>query len=401
MLILDTIRISARSFKNNRLRTFLTIMGISVGIASIFFLVSLGYGFQKVVLERIATSDSLLSLDVYPQIGEDGEANVILSDDLGEIEGVNGIVKTAPVITQKFKVHSGEYTTDAKVNITDTDFFKLEGIAIQNGEIMNNESRNEAVVSSAVLDLLHIDANKFEGKEIIVDISTLSEKERENEERENIREKKYKIVGLINDKSKANIYVTSQSVSDFGFNYFNRIKIKVASEGEIDPVRRTLMEKGYIVSAISDTVDQTRKIFKVIQIVLLSFGMLALVVSAIGMFNTMTISLLERTQEIAIMKSLGASATDIWGMFLTESVLIGFLGGTLGIGIGFMMTEFFNFLLNFVARNFGGMSVDIFYIPFWFIAFIIVFSTVVGLVTGFYPAKRAAALDTLEALRYK
>ncbi|NCU32265.1 MAG: hypothetical protein EOM23_04885, partial [Candidatus Moranbacteria bacterium] len=74
MLPIDTIRISARSFKNNRLRTFLTIMGISVGIASIFFLVSLGYGFQKVVLERIATSDSLLSLDVYPEIGQDGKA---------------------------------------------------------------------------------------------------------------------------------------------------------------------------------------------------------------------------------------------------------------------------------------------------------------------------------------
>lgn len=401
MLILDTIRISARSFKNNRLRTFLTIMGISVGIASIFFLVSLGYGFQKVVLERIATSDSLLSLDVYPQVTDKGEAGIILSSDLDKIQDISGIVKTAPVITQKFKIHSGEYTTDAKVNITDMDFFKLEGIAIQSGEIMNNESQNEAVVTSAVLDLLHIDSNKFEGKEITIDISTLSEAERENEESDNIKEKKYKIVGLINDRAKANIYVTSRSVSNFGFDYFNRIKIKVSGEGEIDPVRRSLMEEGYIVSAISDTVDQTRKIFKVIQIVLLSFGMLALIVSAIGMFNTMTISLLERTQEIAIMKSLGASATDIWGMFLTESVLIGFLGGTLGIGIGFLGTEVFNFLLNFVARNFGGMSVDIFYIPFWFVVFIIVFSTVVGLVTGFYPAKRAAALDTLEALRYK
>lgn len=401
MLILDTIRISARSFKNNRLRTFLTIMGISVGIASIFFLVSLGYGFQKVVLERIATSDSLLSLDVYPQVTDKGEAGIILSSDLDKIQDISGIVKTAPVITQKFKIHSGEYTTDAKVNITDMDFFKLEGIAIQSGEIMNNESQNEAVVTSAVLDLLHIDSNKFEGKEITIDISTLSEAERENEESDNIKEKKYKIVGLINDRAKANIYVTSRSVSNFGFDYFNRIKIKVSGEGETDPVRRSLMEEGYIVSAISDTVDQTRKIFKVIQIVLLSFGMLALIVSAIGMFNTMTISLLERTQEIAIMKSLGASATDIWGMFLTESVLIGFLGGTLGIGIGFLGTEVFNFLLNFVARNFGGMSVDIFYIPFWFVVFIIVFSTVVGLVTGFYPAKRAAALDTLEALRYK
>ncbi|MEF3692417.1 MAG: FtsX-like permease family protein [Candidatus Moraniibacteriota bacterium] len=401
MLPIDTIRISARSFKNNRLRTFLTIMGISVGIASIFFLVSLGYGFQKVVLERIATSDSLLSLDVYPEIGQDGKANVILSGNLGEIEKVDGVDKTAPIITQKFKIHSGNYTTDAKVNITDIDFFRLEGVVVQDGELMKSESKNEAVVTTAVLDLLHIDSAKFEKAEIIIDISTLSEEERENVRDEKTTEKKYKIVGLINDKSKANIYISNDSVADLGFGYYNRIKIKVDSEGQIDPVRRTLMEKGYMVSAISDTVDQTRKIFKVIQIVLLSFGMLALVVSAIGMFNTMTISLLERTQEIAIMKSLGASALDIWSMFLTESLLIGFFGGTLGIGIGFAGTEAINLLLNFVAKNFGGVSVDLFYMPLWFILFIVIFSTVVGLVTGFYPAKRAAALNTLEALRYK
>jgi len=403
MLILDTIKISSRSFKNNRLRTFLTIMGISVGIASIFFLVSLGYGFQKVVLERIATSDSLLSLDVYPEVKSDGESGVISDEDLEDIKKVDGVVKTASIITKKSKIHSGEYTTEAKVNITDTDFFRLEGIVLQDGDIMESDSKNEAIVTTSVLDLLHIDSEKFENQEITIDISTLNESEETDEEilEDKTVEKKFKIVGVIEDTSKANIYVTNNSVADMGFDYFNRVKIKVSSENQIDPTRRVLLEKGFLVSAISDTVDQTRKIFKVIQIVLLSFGMLALVVSAIGMFNTMTISLLERTQEIAIMKSLGASGMDIWSMFLTESVLIGFLGGTLGIGIGFAGTESINFLLNFVAKNFGGISVDIFYIPLWFILFIIVFSTVVGLATGFYPAKRAAALDVLEALRYK
>lgn len=401
MLVLDTIRISARSFKNNRLRTFLTIMGISVGIASIFFLLSLGYGFQKVVLERIATSDSLLSLDVLPTAQGNAKAGVISNKDLEEIEKVGGVAKIAPIITQKFKVHSGDFTTDTKVNIVNGDFFRLEGVVVQKGELLSDKGIDEAVVTTSVLDLLHIDTADFENKEITIDISTLDEAQREVAKEDKIVTKKYRIIGMINDKSKANIYIHNNSIANLGFNYFNRIKIKVFSEGEINPVRREILEKGYIVSAISDTVDQTRKIFNVIQVVLLSFGMLALIVSAIGMFNTMTISLLERTQEIAIMKSLGASARDIWSMFLTESILIGFLGGTLGIGIGFLGTEIFNLLLNFIAKNFGGVSVDIFYIPLWFIIFIVIFSTIVGLVTGFYPAKRAAALDVLEALRYK
>ncbi len=401
MLALDTIRISARSFKNNRLRTFLTVMGISVGISSIFFLVSLGYGFQKVVLERIATSDSLLSIDVFPKSGGDGKVNVIFNKDIPEIEKVEGVLKIAPIITQKFKLHSGEFATESKVNIINEDFLKLEGLSVQKGEFIADGSKNEIVVTTSVLDLLHIDSDDFKNKEVLIDISTLTEEEQSESKDIKIVEKKYLIVGIINDKSKANVYISNNSVADLGFGYFNRIKIRVTSEDKIGFVRNSISEMGYIVSAISDTVDQTRKIFGVIQMVLLSFGMLALLVSAIGMFNTMTISLLERTQEIAIMKSLGASARDIWSMFLTESVLIGFLGGTIGIGIGYAGTEFFNLLLNLVATNFGGVSVDIFYIPLWFVIFIIIFSTVVGLVTGFYPAKRAAALDTLEALRYK
>jgi ABC-type antimicrobial peptide transport system permease subunit len=168
MLAFDTIRISARSFKNNRLRTFLTIMGISVGIASIFFLVSLGYGFQKVVLERIATSDSLLSIDVFPQVSKDKNDSVISDKDLPEIEKVEGVLKIAPIITQKFKIHSGDFTTEAKVNIVNGDFFKLEGIAVQKGEILSDESINEIVVTTSVLDLLHIDSSNFKNKEVVI-----------------------------------------------------------------------------------------------------------------------------------------------------------------------------------------------------------------------------------------
>lgn len=394
MKIIDTIKISARSFRNNRLRTILTIMGIGVGIGSIFFLVSLGYGFQKVVLDRIATSDSLLSLDVFS--GDANNDGVIAKSELSEIKKVKNITKVTPIITQKTQIHSGNFTTDAKVNIVEPNFFRMEGINTEKGELFGTDSGNLIVVTTAVLNLLHIDKNNFKNKKVEVNILT-----GDNKDTQKTVEKVYIIGGVVKEKSKAVVYVPSKSVSDLAFNHYNRIKIRVSSEGQISPVRKKLMDKGYFVSSISDTVDQTRKIFRVIKIVLLSFGMLALIVSAIGMFNTMTISLLERTQEIAIMKSLGASAKDIWSMFLTESILIGFLGGALGIILGFAGTRFFNFILNLVATNFGGMKVQLFYIPFWFVVFIVVFSTLVGLITGFYPAKRAAALDTLEALRYK
>ncbi len=397
MRILDTIKISARSFKNNRLRTFLTIMGISVGIASIFFLVSLGYGMQKVVLEKIATSDSLLSLDVFSGNTDEG---VIMEKEMPAIKNIHGIVNATPVITQKVQIHNDNFTTDTKINIVNSNFFRMEGVNVQYGKLFSVKDVNTAIVTKNLLDLLHINVNNFQDKKIIIDIAIPSENKKDGAPKKTFS-KEYLIKGVIKNENKANVYIPISSVAGMGFDYYNRVKIKVTSNNQIDPVRKALAEKGYLVSAISDTVDQTRKIFSVIQIVLLSFGMLALIVSAIGMFNTMTISLLERTQEIAIMKSLGASAKDIWSMFLTESILIGFLGGTLGVLTGYLGTKFFNFILNLIAVNFGGAKIDLFYIPLLFVVFVIVFSTLVGLITGFYPAKRAAALDTLKALRYK
>jgi putative ABC transport system permease protein len=84
-----------------------------------------------------------------------------------------------------------------------------------------------------------------------------------------------------------------------------------------------------------------------------------------------------------------------------ESMIIGFMGGTGGLAIGFLLSKILNFAINMLAKNFGGLNVELFYFPAWFTVFIVVFSTIVGLVTGFYPAKRAAKLNALEALRYK
>ncbi|MFA6160516.1 MAG: FtsX-like permease family protein, partial [Parcubacteria group bacterium] len=160
-------------------------------------------------------------------------------------------------------------------------------------------------------------------------------------------------------------------------------------------------EKGFFVSSVSETVDQAKQIFSIAQIVLALFGVVALVVSAIGMFNTMTIALLERTQEIGIMKTIGASSYDIWRMFLTESMIIGFFGGFFGVVMGFILSSLVNYGMNFLAGMFGGIQANLFARPIWFIAFIMIFSTVVGVITGIYPARRAARLNALEALRYK
>jgi len=138
-----------------------------------------------------------------------------------------------------------------------------------------------------------------------------------------------------------------------------------------------------------------------LQSILALFGIISLMVAAIGLINTMTISLLERINEIGIMRAIGASSSDVKKLFLGESVLIGFFGGLAGLGIGFFSSQLFNWGINILARTLGGQALNLFSYPGWFIIFIIFLSTFVGFISGIWPAKRAASLNPLEALRYK
>jgi putative ABC transport system permease protein len=169
----------------------------------------------------------------------------------------------------------------------------------------------------------------------------------------------------------------------------------------LNEVQAKIIEKGFTVTALSKTVEQANKVFRAIQFTLGLFGAIALIVSAIGMFNTMTVTLLERTNEIGIMRTIGASSTDIMMMFLGESTLMGFCGGVVGIVMGVSIGKLINFLLNLVAVKMGGVAVKLVIFPLPFLAFVLLFSFVMGFLTGLFPARRAASLNPLEAIRYK
>lgn len=412
MLFLDVIRISSRSFKNNRLRTVLTVTGISVGIGTIFFLVSLGYGFQKIILEKIANEDSLLSLDVTQQ----NEAINLDKKSVEVLKGTEGVTAVYPLASQDAQINGNELKTYAKINIVNAKIFGLEGVTPKWGNLFGEGDVDKMVISSAALQLLAIKEEDYGNNKIkvligekspslnnqtVLENSETPNKEDSKNKEVKYTEKIYDIAGVIDDSTKAYLYIPDISVSNITFDSYEKLKVKVVSASKLEEIRGKIIEKGFFVSSVSETADQARQIFSIAQIVLVLFGVAALIVSAIGMFNTMTIALLERTQEIGIMKAIGASAYDVWRMFLAESMLIGFFGGVSGVLLGYVMSKILNFGINWLATMFGGAKVDIFSIQPWFVLFIIVFSTSVGLITGFYPARRAAKLNALEALRYK
>jgi putative ABC transport system permease protein len=189
--------------------------------------------------------------------------------------------------------------------------------------------------------------------------------------------------------------------SHFSVPYYERAQVRVRESKNLSAVQDVIIGKGFTVTALSKTVEQANKIFIGIQAVLAVFGGIALTVSAIGMFNTMTVTLLERTAEIGVMRTIGASSTDIVILFVAEATIVGFLGGIVGILIGGGIGEFFNGLLAVAASKFGGAAVSLFAYPFSFLLFITLFSGGVGFLTGLFPARRAAKINPLDAIRYK
>lgn len=410
MSVFDVLKIASRMFKTRRMRTFLTILGIGIGIGAILFLVSLGYGLQKILVEEIATSDALLSLDVSTR----DEILIPLNKEaLDKMSGLPEISYISPLVAIPGQVTLEDVTANTMINGIMPSYFKLSGISTKVGQAFKEGEEENVLISLPLVRLLtlgqtngdEVTKEKMEsllGKNVEIILLVTTKTVSGFEETQTIEFPiKFTIGGVIEDSAESLIYFPISHIENAGITNYQSAKIKVVNSAALEIVRAQAIDMGYIVAALSDTIEQANKVFQVLQIVLAMFGIVALIVSAIGMFNTMTIALLERTQEIGIMKSLGASNGNIWGLFLTESIIMGFLGGMAGIAIGYIGSEGFNLLVRILASALGGKYVQLFERPWWFIITIVTFSTAVGLFTGLWPAKRAANIKILTALRYK
>jgi ABC-type antimicrobial peptide transport system permease subunit len=399
MQVADLFNLSTRMFRTRPTRTWLTILGISVGISAVLFLVALGYGLQNIILEKIVFNQALLSLTVTP-------ANeLIVFDDaaLEELSKVPNVADIAPQSSFPGQAILGDLHGSAEVRAIDPRFFGYAGITTKAGKIFE-EGDTGVVISEAVLKLFGIDGDKdILGKKIRIQIlpgksgfgiaSSTSSETLPNE---------YEVLGVVDDPQDSYVYISHGEMAKYiqSFHY-DQARVRVANNNSINQVKEEVINKGYQVASLSETIDQANKIFRIIQIVLGLFGTVALVVSSIGMFNTMTVTLLERTNEIGIMRAIGASKVSLKSMFLFESLIIGFLGGVVGEIIGIGTASLFNFGVNSLAHRFGGAKTNLFYFPGWFLGGVIILSMIIGFLSGVFPARRAANLEPLEALRYK
>ncbi len=400
MRFIDVLRLATRNFRTNRLRTFLTILAVSIATAAILFLVSFGYGLQLLTVSQIANSATVATIDVLPF----STKSLIKLDKIAveRIKQIDNVVSVGPDLDLEAEAHLESIGTIV-VHAVTPKYFELADIRPVTGKLYADSDTHKVIVSSGFLSQFNLPkGDSVLGKTFTLTY-TVSDPDQVLTKTKQVEDAvPYSVVGVVEDVDTAYAYVPlDDALKLIDSVPFANLKVQATNKDKVLDVKDAINTLGYDASAPLDTLKQLDRIFAIAQIVLGALGVIALIISSIGMFNTMTISLLERTKEIGIMKAIGASKSDIWKLFLAESTIIGLCGGVAGVLLGTGLAFLANTILNFLAGIYGGQQATIFYSPPWFMLAIILFSTFVGLITGFYPARRAAILNPLKALRYE
>jgi len=389
----DLLKLSLRVFRTKPTRTILTILGMSVGIGTVVFLVSLGYGLQYILIGRLITSeDSLMTLDAsYPS--ESGK-----TIDLAKMEEIklNSEVDSISPVAEfpgELSVGGDAPGIIPLTRVVRSSYFRLAGVLPDVGESFNEDNPG-VVLSTQALRLLSLAPDpSIIGKEV----SGRVYYPRPDGTSEEVNISKLKIRGIISDETEPPLaYVPYSSVNKEP-TAFKSMLIKAKNVDGVVPLRDKLEKEGFLISAKVDLVNQAKKITNALTTILMVFGTAALLVSAIGMFNTMIVGFLERIYEVGVMKSLGATDNDVQNLFLMESFIIGLLGGMSGIALGMGSGALLNIIMSTLSQNLGSKALTLFITPTWFILSTLILSSCIGLVSGYWPSRNASKLSPREA----
>jgi ABC-type lipoprotein release transport system permease subunit len=182
---------------------------------------------------------------------------------------------------------------------------------------------------------------------------------------------------------------------------YSSISVRVKNPSQIQGVEDAIKKMGFTTFSILDASRSLQQVFKVLYAFLGIFGSLALAVASIGIVNTLVMAILERRREIGIMKAIGASDGDVRKLFFAEAGAMGIIGGIFGVIFGWAIGQVINFGTNIYLKSQSIPPEHFWAVPWWLVAFAIGFAFIVSLISGLYPAGRAARLDPVQALRYE
>ncbi len=434
----DLLELGLRNLLRRKTRTILAVTGVIVGTCAILVMLSIGFGMSKSFEEQIASYGDLHLVNVYGSFGGGmidylpggggGDKQARLDDKaVVAIEKIKGVEAASPKIEEYLTIVIGKYVAQTSVVGMRPEVMQKFGYELAEGRLLEAGDKFNLVFGNQIPSWFYNPKKNMWGGGGETQVDVLSnniiltgdyEYGQKHRYGEKIDYKQYKAkgVGLLanpNNETAYYVYTDLESMKKIQEDLrkarkepvqsqptYNQVMVYVKNINDVQKVSDTIRDMGFQTSSLNDWLEAMKDQARMVQAVFGGIGAISLFVAALGITNTMIMSIYERTKEIGIMKVIGANLPDIRRMFLLEAGMIGFFGGLFGVAISYLLSMLMNTVLTGIFQDFmgGGIS-KISIIPVWLAFAGLAFATLIGLISGYSPARRAMRLSALESLR--
>ncbi|MCA9340908.1 ABC transporter permease [Candidatus Saccharibacteria bacterium] len=380
---------------HKKLRTSLTVAGIAVGIGAVYFLLSLGFGVQRLVVNEVVGNQSIRTIDVRTDNSKAVKINDISTERIANISNVKEIGKSY-FFPGNLKINNSE--NDSIIYGVNDGYENLTNLnLIKGSRLSDSKEDNPILLNKASLEAMGLDKDLTQVLNKSVEISIPLSKIKKDLGK---LKKTFKVVGVIDSGSGSEVFVRSDIFRGLGITELTQLKVGVNDVENVNTVRSQIENLGFETSSPVDTLNEINRVFQFINIILVGFGGIGMIIAILGMFNTLTVSLLERTREIGLMFALGARSIDMKRLFIFEALLLSISGSIIGIIGAYLLGIVINLVMNFFASQRGvHEGFDLFANPPILIIGVILFMIFVGLLVVVLPSRRAQKINPIDALR--